>query len=260
MEKAKRYAFLLLALLCVAVPLIFFCLPASAPPQDLAHYDYFAVSAPGREEVVYQTGEADFSAAAQAFVQATAVSQLPSYLADSIFLTTDWVRDGRVQSFRLYLSPARQEGYLVNDRSACFRLAEDGLLFFLQKDFVAPLLVGEMPPPLRLGETEIPFSLCQWTYTLTTRAGAAVTVSSGEYTNTEGGSIPVSVNAFVPTFGKTPNSVIYTIYSGADVIFSSNELPALDALSQGEYQLILVAEWQTGNTRIRAGYSMFLAV
>ena len=260
MEKAKKYAYLILLLLCVAVPLAFFIFLSLSPamPQDLGRYEYFAVASPTGEEVVYKKGEAVFEGAAHAFVQASPVSQLPAALGDAIFLSTEWIRNGYAQLFRLYLSPAEQAGYLVDERGNAFSLSEQGVLFFLQAELAAPLLIGQLPPVLTVGDYEIPFSLCRWSYTLTPATGESFTVSSGEYTNTQGGTVLLQAEEAVPHFAETPKSAVYTVYSGADEILSSQAFPDLTALSPGNYQIILVAEWQRGNTLIRAGYSLLL--
>ncbi|MBQ8350629.1 MAG: hypothetical protein IJY20_01115 [Clostridia bacterium] len=260
MDKARKYAYVVLLLLCVAVPIAFVVFLWQTPmmPQDLSSYDYFAVTAPDGAESVYQAGESAFDGAAAAFAQASAVKALPGELDDAVFLTTEWIRDGRAYAWRLYLLPAVGEGYLVDERGTPFRLSEEGVLFFLQSAFAAPLLIGDEPPALILAEREVPFSLCRWTYTITPSGAHAVSVSSGEYINEEGKSLSVDLSSFAPQFAEQPKKTIYKIYSLADEIMSSEELPDLAALPEGQYQLILVAEWQRGNTLVRAGYSFLL--
>lgn len=261
MTKAKLYAYLVLAILCVAAPLVLLVLFYHTPaiPGDLAAYEYFAVTSPTGKETVYPKGDATFLSAASAFTGAAPVSALPAELEESLFLLAEWIRDGRAQPFRLYLSPSALEGYLVDERGNGFRLKEKGALFFLISAFSSSLLVGEEPPALTVNGQAIPFALCRWSYTLRPSEGAPVTVSSGEYTNTAGGTYPIDPSAFAPQFDEAPDSTVYTVYLSAEEVLSSSTCPDLSALPAGDYQLVLVAEWQRGDTRIRAGYSMLFS-
>ena len=257
MEKAKTYAYRILLLLCVASPLALFVFLWGVPaiPQDLSRYEYFAVTAPTGEERIFRAGEKEFDDAALAFTQADAVSSLPTELEDAVFLSTEWIRNNRAQAWRLYLLPAKAEGYLVDERNHVFCLREESVLFLLQSGFVSPLLVGENPPALMLDGREHAFALCSWTYTVTPTSGAPVTVFSGEYANTEGESFFIDAASFTPRFAETPKNIVYKVYSGADEVLSTADLPQFDTLPSGAYQLIVVAEWQKENVFIRAGYS-----
>ncbi len=257
MDKAKLWAYMLLALLCVAVSLVLLLVFYHTPaiPPDLAGYDYFAITTPTGEEHVFAKGEESFAVAAVAFGQATPVA-LPDSLGEALFLTADWIRGGRSHTYRLYLSPLDLTGYAVDERENAYLLPRQRVLFLLQQDYSSALLVGQDPPMLTVGQRSIPFALCQWTYTL---EGGAV-LSSGEYRNTEGGTYPIDAAVFTPQFSKAPNSTIYTIYLGADEVFSGEALPDLASLPAGDYQLVLVAEWQEEAVRIRAGYSLLFSL
>ena len=256
MEKAKLWAYMLLALLCVAVPLalllVFYHTPAI--PPDLAGYDYFAITTPEGEEHVFAKDEASFAVAAAAFGQARP-SALPDSLGESLFLTADWIRGERSLTYRLYLSPLDLTGYAVDERENSYLLPRERVLFMLQQAFSSALLVGQDPPMLTVGQRSIPFALCQWTYT----HEGGVVLSSGEYRNTEGGTYPIDAADLTPQFSKAPSSTIYNIYFGADEVLSSEALPDLASLPAGDYQLVLVDEWQEEAVRIRAGYSFLLS-
>lgn len=257
MERARKWAYPALAVLCVAVTLGFFVLLFLSPttPKDLGSYAYLAITSPGGEEYIYQKGDEVLQGAAAAFAAATPAAQQPDGLREALFLTVEWIQSGRATTWRLYFLPSTASGYLVDERGHAFRLHETGLLFFLHTDFIAPLLVGEEPPAVWLGEAEVPFSICRWAHTVSTAEGGTETITSGEYTNNAAGSLPVLGDAFAPTFAVAPQRATYTVYRGAEQVLVSDAPPALSSLPAGEYQVVLVAEWQAGYTTTRAGYS-----
>ena len=262
MEKAKLCAYILLAVLCVVIPFSLLIAAHRLPiiSSEISFCDYVAVTTPSGEETIFSKEETMFSSVVVAFQSAAAVAGLPAGYEESLFLTIEWICANRAMEFRLFLSPQTMEGYLIDGRGFVFQLQESGVLFFLTQSFSSSLLVGQEPPVLTLGDRVIPYSLCQWIYTLSTSGGAPITVSSGEYQNTEGGSYPVTPTDFLPTFEKAPETITYKIYSGADMVLSTHTLPYLKALPAGDYQLVLVAEWERGNALIRAGYSFLFQI
>lgn len=262
MEKAKKYAYMLLAAACVAVPVLFFLLGglAHAVPQDLAHYDRVAFTPPAGEETVYTSTSPSFQGAVTAFLHAAPCDGLPTGYEERPFMTVSWIRSGRSRAYRLYLSPAAGEGYFADSRGKTFRLAKDDVIFFLRERTALPLLEGNLPPALLLGEREVPVSICRWTYTVTGGSGRPVEISSGEYVDPGAESVPARAEDFAPVFVEMPTNKKYTLYSGADAAIESETVPNLSALPAGEYQLVLVAEWQRASVCTRAGYSFALQI
>lgn len=260
MERARKWTYPALAVLCIAVTLGFFVFLSLHPgtPQNLGSYAYLAITSPAGEEYVYRQGDETMQGAAAAFASATFLAQPPAALDEAVFLTLEWIQDGRAAVWRLYFLPSKASGYLVDAHGHTFLLQEEGLLFFLRTDFSASLLVGEDPPAVLMGGEEVPFLICRWTYTLPTAEGGTTTIRSGEYTNNAASSLSVQGDAFSPSFAVPPRHTTYTVYRGADLLLSSDTLPAFSSLPAGEYQIVLVAEWQIGYTTIRTGYSFSL--
>jgi hypothetical protein len=260
MENAKKYAYALLAVCCVLVPVLLLLLGglAHAVPQDLAQYDYVSFVSPTGEETLYQKSYPSFQGAADAFLSAKPCETLPASYENASYMTVTWIRSGRARPYRLYLSPAAGEGYFVDDRGNAFSLTADGLIFFLREDAAEPFLKGNAPRVRLFNGSEVPVALCRWTYTVLDGIGNPVDISSGEYKNSSADEPTLRANHIFLLFDDEPKTQKYTIYSRAEIVLESETPPSVVFLPPGEYQVVLVAEWQSASVCTRAAYSFYL--
>ena len=248
------------ALLLLPVLICGFCGCTDSLARDLAACDYFAMTDIAGKEYVYAPGEPLFDGAVEAFAEAEKTDEPPAWLAEGTpALLLEWIRDERARQYRLYLSPANLAACLSDAEGNWYTVAEAGVAFFLTTPAAAPSLVGEYPPAVYEGGEEVAFSVCRWTYSGSLN-GADFSVASAEYLNTAATDREIDPSAFALTFAKPPKTVVYTLYCGAEEIASGEAVPTLTALPAGEYQLVLVAEWQTNATTTRAGYSFVFTV
>lgn len=263
MERAKIVAYILLACLCVAISaaVLFSLALFPSMPRNLAASEAFLVSSPTGDGRSYHQGDAVFSAAVEAFLEASRLPSLPPQYEQALFLTVSWQQaNGRQADWRLYVSPQPLGGYLVDERGNAYALTEQGALFFATQSFCSPLLVGDPPPALHIDGQAVPVSLCSWTYTVSTQDGGRHQISSGEYTNPSATIQPISLDALFMQFAEQPDDIEFTVYAAADEVLSSTELPSAAQLAPGDYQLVLVCQWQRGEQTVRAAYSFSFSV
>lgn len=252
---ARLMLFLALPLLILS---IFGC--TDTVSADLASCDYFAMTGAKGGEYVYAPGESDFEQAVTAFAEAEKTDTPPAWLDEAgAPLLLEWIRDGHARQYWLYLSPTDLDAYFKDADGNGYRLTGAAIAYFLTSEAAAQSLVGEYPPAVCVNGTAVIFSACQWTYS-GTLDGQPFSVSSAKYLHTPAEDHSIIPTAFAPTFAETPKSTVYTLYRGAEELASGSTPPTLASLPAGSYQLILVAEWQRGNTTTRAGYSFVFEV
>ena len=258
-----RRTTLLARLLLLFVLPTFICLLngcADSLARDLAACDYFAMTDIAGKEYVYAPGEPIFDGAVKAFATAEESDTTPAWLAEGTpYLLVEWIRDGSARQYHLYLSPSNLAAYLTNAEGDGYAVDEAGVAFFLTVPAAIPSLVGEYPPAVYESGEEVAFSVTRWTYSGHLN-GEDFSVASAEYLHTTATDRQIDPKTFSLSFAEQPKTAIYTLYRGAEEITSGETAPALDTLSAGEYQLVLVAEWQTENTTTRAGYSFVFTV
>ncbi|MBQ8858193.1 MAG: hypothetical protein IJ012_00210 [Clostridia bacterium] len=256
----KRFAALLAALLLLPSLICPLGGCADRLARDLAACDYFAMTDIAGEEYVYAPGEPLFDGAVDVFARAQKTDAPPAWREEGMpSLLLEWIRDESARQYWLYLSPANLAAYLVDAEGAGYALDDTGVAFFLTSPAAAPSLVGVSPPAVYEGGTAVAFSVSKWTYS-GTLGGEPFSVASAEYLNKSAEDREINPETFSLTFASTPKNEKYTLYRGAEEIASGEAPPALTALATGEYQLVLVAEWETGNTTTRAGYSFVFTV
>ena len=211
-------------------------------------------------EYVYAPGERLFDGAVEAFASAEKTNAPPAWLAEGMpTLLLEWIRDERARQYRLYLSPANLAACFTDADGEWYAVVEADVSFFLTTPAATPSLVGDYPPAVYEGGEEVAFSVCKWTYSGSLN-GADFSVASAEYLHTSAEERRIDPKAFSPTFSAPPKSEKYTLYRGAEEIASDETVPDLTTLPAGDYQLVLVAEWQTNATTTRAGYSFVFTV
>ncbi len=254
-QLARLMLFFVLPLLIL--PILGCADPVSA---DLSSCDYFAMTDAKGGEYVYAPGEAGFEQAVDAFATAKKTDTPPTWLDGAgVPLLLEWIRDGHARQYSLYLSPSSLSAYMTDADQNGYALTEAAIAHFLASEAASPSLVGAYPPTVLVGGREVPFAVCQWTYS-GTLDGRPFSVASAEYLHTPVEDRPITPATFALTFAETPKSTVYTLYRGADELASGNTPPPLAPLPAGNYQLVLVAEWQKGNTTTRAGYSFVFEI
>lgn len=259
MHKRVRLARLMLFFV---LPLLILPIFGCADPvsADLSSCDYFAITDAKGGEYIYAPGEAGFRDAVTAFAEAKKTDTPPAWLEGAgAPLLLEWIRDGHARQYSLYLSPSDLAAYMTDADQNGYTLTEAATAHFLGSEAAAPSLVGAYPPAVRVDGREIPFSICRWTYS-GILDGQLFSVSSAEYLHTPVEDHPIDPTAFVAAFAKAPKTTVYTLYHGAEELSSGATPPTLANLPAGNYQLVLVAEWQRGNTTIRAGYSFVFEI
>ena len=228
--------------------------------HDLAACDYFAMTDVMGKEYVYAPGEPHFDGAVDVFANAQKTDEPPAWREQGMpALLLEWIRDGSARQYWLYLSPANLAAYLVDAEGVGYTVDESGIAFLLTSPAAAPSLVGVSPPAVYESGAAVSLSVSKWTYS-GTLCGEPFSIASAEYLNKNAADRKISPETFSLTFATPPKSEKYTLYRGAEEITSGDTAPSLTGLSAGEYQLILVAEWEDGTTTTRAGYSFVFTV
>lgn len=265
MERNKKSPWLpiLLSLLAVSVALLIYVLANPALPRTYNGYSHFSITDCRGEEYVYANGEPSFLSAAEAFLAAKPAGERPDWAKREGMLLLDWMRDGYAHRYRLYLSLDSLSAYLEDESENGYFLDTRGALFFYETQAARPSLVGEAPTSISIAGVEIPFSVCSWQYDLADAEGAVHTVSSEDYLGAADATKEITYPFFLPpSFTVPPDRVHYHIFAGNAEIVSSEEPPisVVSRLSDGNYQMTVIAEYENGVVTVRAGYSVVFSV
>ena len=220
---------------------------------DFATYDYLALTDPTGGEFVYRPTDPLFATVAAAFACAPATDAAPSAFSEAS-LILDWIKDDRADRYTLAYAPDLLSVRLTDREDNAYLLSGDAAIALLATDAGKSSLVGENPPALTVGDKTVSPAILEWKGEFAYQSGERVTLSSGEY-RTATPLCPLPTAAPVFSFAEAPSVSEYSVFAGGTLVAAGNTLPSLTSLPAGEYQLVLVAEWQNGNRSVRAGYS-----
>lgn len=258
--KAKIILSIVICLLFVLpVVILYFALSSPSLPS-VAAYDYLAMTDCHGKEYVYASDDIMFLTAAASFTGASHTKTPPDWWSeDAVAVKLEFIDDGYAYPYSLYLSPYPLAAYLTDAVGNGYLLPNDAAAVLITSAAAGPSLVGALPPEITVSGQTVGFSVCQWTFYILPDFGAVFTVSSGEYLSEHTEPRPISVENFSCSFGETPISLSFRIYRGEEKILDTIA-PDFSTLPQGEYQLVVLAEFDRGLESVRAGYSFSFTV
>ena len=236
-----------------------FAADASALP-DYENAEWFAITSAEGEEYVFRPDDDLFSDACLAFLAATPTEATAADARPCGFMTLDWIKDGRADRYTLIFSYDMRTAILSDASGERYALAESDALLFLESDAGASAMTDEYPPALLLDGKTVSPAVLEWRARLFDRNGEEKTVSSGELLVSSVPSRIATPVTFLLAFETPPTRVTYTVFCGETTVLEGEGIPSSFDLQSGDYQLILVAEWEAGNCTARAGYAIIFSV
>ncbi len=258
--KAKIILSVVICLLfTLPVVILFFALSSPSLPS-VTEYDYLAMTDCHGKEYVYSREDIIFLTTAASFTGAKHTKEPPEWWTqDCAAVKLEFIDDGYAYPYSLYLSPYPLAAYLTDAVGNGYLLPNDAAAVLITSAAAGPSLVGALPPDITLNGEAVGFSVCQWTFYVLPDFGAVFTVSSGEYLSERTEPHPISVENFSCSFSENPVSLSFQIYRGEEKILDTIA-PDFSALPRGEYQLVVLAEFDRGLESVRAGYSFSFTI
>lgn len=264
MQKHYKILFVLCAAFLLLLPvlmLVFSLLPSGNHTlPDYYSSEYLAITSADGEEYVFRPSDRLFAEARTAFLCAALLEDGGADACREGRMTVEWIKDGISDRYMLSFSEDLRAAYIADTEGHLFRLREAELFPFLQSEAGASVLIGKFPPALRLDGKTVSPSVLEWLATVADRNGEACTLTSGDRLLSPAPVRLASPQGFLLTFEKEPTAITYTVFCGEERILDGTELPSSFDLPAGEYQLVLISEWEEGNTAVRAGYSIIFSV
>lgn len=246
-------------LFALPVTVLFFALSSPSLPS-VASCDYLAMTDCHGKEYVYRNNEITFLTTASAFSSAKHTRRPPDWWSDDMpSVKLEFIEDGYAYPYSLYLNPFPLAAYLTDASGSGYLLSNDSAAVLINAAAAAPALVGDLPPDITLNGKDYGFSVCSWTFYVLPDFGAVFTVSSGEYLSERTDPYSVNLDSFSCSFAEQPHSLSFQVFRGEDKILDTIA-PDFSSLPKGEYQLVVLAEFDRGLETVRAGYSFSFAV
>ena len=227
---------------------------------DYENAEWFAITSATGEEYVFRPSDELFSGARLAFLSATPTDAAIEDARPCGFMTLDWIKDGRAGRYTLVFSQNMRLAVLTDASGARYTLTEADALLFLECEAGASAMTDEYPPALFLDGKEVSPAVLEWRASLYDRNGEEKTVSSGELLVSSVPTRLANASAFALSFETQPTRVSYSVFCDETLVCEGDGIPTAFTLQTGNYQLILVAEWETGNCTARAGYAIIFSV
>lgn len=259
--KARAILACVLCLLFVLpVIILFFALSTPTLPT-VTNYDYLAMTDCNGKEYVYPKSDLIFLSAASAFTSAKHTNAPPSWWTENTpAVKMEFIDDGYAYSYSLYLHPYPLAAYLVDASGHGYLLTNDAATLLIGTAAAGPALVGSLPPNITVNGETVGFSLCEWTFYILPDMGGVFTVSSGEYLSENPDPHPIAVDPFSFSFAdEQPKSLRFRIYRGEQQLLDTIA-PDFSSLPAGEYQMVVVAEFDRDLESVRAGYSFSFTI
>ena len=259
--KAKIILTVVICLLFILpVTVLFFALSSPSLPS-VTGYDYLAMTDCHGKEYVYPNTDITFLTTASAFTGAKHVKRAPDWWSeDTPAVKLEFIKDGYAYPYSLYLNPTYPlSAYLTDASDNGYLLTNDSAAVLITSPAAKGALVGTLPPDIILNGQKYGFSVCDWTFYILPDFGAVFTVSSSEYLSEQTEPHPVSLDTFSCTFEETPKSLSFRIYRGEDKILDT-VAPDFSSLPKGDYQMIVLAEFDRGLETVKAGYSFSFTI
>lgn len=258
--KAKIILTVVICLLfALPVTVLFFALSSPSLPS-VANYDYLAMTDCYGKEYIYKSSDITFLTTASAFSTAKHTRRPPDWWSEDMpSVKLEFIEDGYAYPYSLYLNPFPLAAYLTDASGSGYLLRNDSAAVLINAAAVSTSLVGDLPPDITLNGENYGFSVCSWTFYILPDFGAVFTVSSGEYLSERKEPYPVNLDSFSCSFAEQPTSLSFRIFRGEDKILDTIA-PDFSSLPAGEYQLVVLAEFDRGLEAVRAGYSFSFTV
>lgn len=258
--KAKAIlAIVLCFLFVVPIIILFFALSAPTLPS-VTNYDCLAMTDCNGKEYVYPKNDFIFLSAAAAFTSAKHTNSPPKWWTDkSPAIGLEFIEDDYAYSYSLYVNPYPLEAYLTDISGKGYLLNNDAAALLVGTPAAGPGLSGALPPNITVNGESVGFSVCEWTFYIMPDMGGIFTVSSGEYLSESPDPHPIAVEQFACSFAEQPKSLRFRIYRGEEQLLDTIA-PDFSTLPSGEYQLVVVAEFDRDFETVRAGYSFSFMV